>query len=140
MHARTQLRDQAAAALAPAGYTVSVSRAKVLQKQELPALVVYAKSEDYQGAGHRALELVVECYTTATADMEDQLDAMAAQVEPLVLGLHGQTGVKLVDLAATELLYEPPGPDQALEPVGVARITFEVLYRAHPEAPETLAN
>lgn len=89
-HPRQTIRETIAARLAESMQNVFTSRAKPLFDQDLPAVLVYAGTEqvkrerwDTDGFGDltRELEILVECVDLGKEDLDDKLDALAESVE-----------------------------------------------------------
>ena len=143
-HVRKQLRDNVAAAvtgLATTGARVYRSRAYPLDSANLPGLLVYAAGETSEIdslASPRGLarvcEVVVEGVAQATANLDNTLDAIAAEVETALAADTTRGGLaKDTFLAATEIQIS----DEGDKPVGAVRLTYRVQYRTRETAPET---
>ncbi len=94
-HPRQTIRETIAARLAESMQNVFTSRAKPLFDQDLPAVLVYAGSEqvkrerwDTDGFGDltRELEILVECVDMGKEDLDNRLDALAESVETALDG------------------------------------------------------
>lgn len=142
-HLRRQIREAAATTLtglATTGSRVFQMRVYPLQDAELPGLLIYTNSETSERTTlprpsimERRLELVVEGYAKANADLDDTLDGIAKEVEVAMFGNPGLTGTaKSATLRASETMLEDGGE----HPVGRIRMTWEVLYFASEGAPD----
>jgi hypothetical protein len=140
-HCRTQIRQAITAGLAAAttAATVSAARLVPLPVEELPALLVFTPSEGAEDMNKsadqmRALGLIVEGHRQDDNGpaLADGLDAMAAEVEPLVFS-SAPAWVKEVELISTEV--ELTG--EAVRPAGLIRLEFLFTYHVNPAAPDT---
>lgn len=110
-----------------------------LQAAELPGLLVFTNDETAErltfpapSIMDRRLELVVEGYARATSNLDDTLDGIAKEVEVAIAGDHGLGGLaKSTTLRSTRV--EMVDADQ---PVGMVRMTFDVVYMAREGAPD----
>lgn len=143
-HVRQQIRERAATTLTgltTTGTKVYQSRIYPLGAANLPGLLIYTKSEESLpqtiGATRtvlRNLSLVVEGYVKASANYDDTVDTISAEVET-ALG----NDVTLNNLAkdcyleSTDIQYNGEGE----KPVGVVSLTFNVTYATINNAPET---
>lgn len=142
-HIRKQIRDAAAAALGSAttgGANTFESRTHELQDANLPARRVYTNDEDARisslGTGRlieRALELVVECCSKKASGLDDELDLMIQETEVIIAANQSIGGAKYVQLARIDIDME----GEAEKEVGVARMTFNVLYITALATPDT---
>ena len=140
-HARRQIREAIAAALAPTGVTVEMSRQYPMTEEQMPRYLVYTISESVDmgmstsGGIMRMLQAVVEAVTTGDeATIDDDLDAHAVAIET-ALNYTRLGGIALrVALAQSEMAIRTDG-DISL---GVLTLTFEVQYRTLPTNPETI--
>lgn len=141
-HVRKQIREAAVAALGGLPTSedrVFKSRTYDLQENDVPGLRVYTNDESIgtasMGVGRRRehrLTLLVEACSKQSAGMDDELDAMVKQVTARLDVNQGIGGAKWV---------EPRGVDidmdgEADKEIGVARMTFEVLYYTAQGAPD----
>lgn len=144
-HLRKQIRDAAQTAttgLATTGSNVFPGRVHNLAAGDLPALLIYATSEQAEiisisrpRTALRDLEIVFEGRAqAATAEaLEDLLDTIALEVET-ALGDTTLGGlVKNLDLASTEI--QASGAGQKLD--GMVRLTYRAVYAAALDDPET---
>ena len=145
-HARKQIRDAAGVALVTgataAGANVYISRSYPLQAANLPALRVYTTDEASEtdertmGAAPQLLRkqlLIIEGVLKQTTDIDDAMDALAAEVE-IVLAENLLGGlIKDIVIAGTNLDVNTDGE----QPVGVVTMSYEVLYMTTTTDPET---
>ena len=145
-HARKQIRDAVGAALIAAatvaGARVHLSRVYPLQAANLPALRIYTTDEASEtdertmGADPQMLRkqlLIVEGVLKQTADIDDAMDELAAEVEiALAENMLGDL-IKDIVIAGTNLDINADGE----QPVGVVTMSYEVLYMTTTTDPET---
>lgn len=141
-HIRKQVRDAAVTALT--GLTTTAtrvfrSRTHELQDANLPGLRIYTNEESVAMASlgptrslERTLRLVVECCSKKTSAMDDELDAMVKEVEVAIAANQSLGGAKYVQLTGIEIDME----GEAEKEVGVARMSFEVLYHTALATPD----
>ncbi len=143
-HVRTQIRERIVTnvtGLTTTGSNVFESRVFNVQQSELPALLIYAKSEDTERDASRSsqglnrnLLVILEGYAKGTASLDNDLDSIAEQVETALA--NDQTLNSLAKdcfLVSTEIDFNGEGD----VPIGVIRLTFQVLYRTTTVAPGT---
>lgn len=142
-HVRRQLREAAAAAVTGLSTTagrVFQSRVYPLRDADLPCLLVSTDDERIDagnaamgGELERELTLTVRGVAKATADLDDTLDAIAEQVEPM---LNGATlGGKAKKCLLTAINVEM---DDVLEkPVGSISLEYRITYFTSPALPGT---
>lgn len=133
-HVRKQIRDAAVAALtglATSGDRVFENRTHELQENEVPGLRIYTNNEASRilslGIGRRrerGLELVVECCSKKADGFDDELDAMIKEVELAIDANQGMGGAKSIEPRSIEIDMD----GEADQDIGVARMTFDVLY------------
>ena len=134
-HVRKQIRDYFASALTSGVPLVSrrvfPTRIFPLDGDKLPCLAVYAVSEvsGLQTMGRKTLmrdvSVSVEAYIKARNTFDDDVDAIAVQIEQAIAADTTLGGAaKEAILASTEIEFSP----EAERPVGVARLTFTVRY------------
>lgn len=140
-HVREQIRNNVATALgALAGGRVYTSR--VYPIDVLPAIGVFANSESSTEDPtlgiprlNRQVDLTVEIAAEAVADVDDVVDALAADVEAAIAANPTLSGVAVeTPLIATTITLD--GGDAEL-PLAFARLTFRVWYRTTTADPET---
>jgi hypothetical protein len=143
-HVRKQIRDRIAALLdsgvALVEGRVYNSRVYALTQSKLPAITVYIGSEDSSlvTVGSKTLmrtvSVSVDIYENATASLDDNLDALAVQVEESIAADFQLNGLaKDAVLVSTEIDFS----GESEQPVGVARLTFNVRYVTSVEDVET---
>jgi hypothetical protein len=143
-HARKQIRDAFVAALTglpTAGARVEASRVFPVASPFLPTILIYTIEETSQASGmdrpqplQRLLTVAVECAAEA-ADVDDVLDAMAAEIETAIGADETLGGLVLdVTLLRTQIGLESPGRARS----GRARLDFGVLYRTRSANPHTI--
>lgn len=140
-HARFQIRDAVAAALAGNNVTVEPSRQYPMTQEQMPRYLVYTIAESVDVGMStadgimRELTLVVEAITTADeTTIDDDLDAHAVWIER-ALNYTRLGGLALrVTLSQSEMAIRTDG-DISL---GVLTLTFNVTYRTLPTNPETI--
>lgn len=142
-HVRRQIREAAATALAglaTTGTRVFQSRLHPLRDADLPCLLVNTDDEAIEaenavlnGELTRDLTLTVRGVAKVSADLDDVLDSIAEQVEPVlsVLALGGLAKRCALQRINVEM-------DDALEkPVGVITLAYQVTYFTTPGQPGT---
>lgn len=143
-HVRAQIRSQFKAILTGGVSLVSSrvygSRVYPLTEANLPAITIYAGGETsgLQTAGlktlMRSLSVNVDVYVRATENLDDDLDAICVQVEEAIADEYTLNGLsKNTVLSSTEIEFS----GDTEQPVGVARLTFDVLYVTSIENAET---
>ena len=142
-HMRKQIREAAAAVLtglATSGARVYQSRVYPLRDTNIPCLLVSTDDEQLtaQGIGsmqlERSLKLTVRAVAKATANLDDTLDQMLAEVET---ALNGNTlgGLSLNTVPESISVQMD---DSVERPVGVATLTYAITYftaGSNPAAP-----
>jgi hypothetical protein len=146
-HVREQIRD--AAVTACTGLTTTTThvypeRLYQLRATDLPGLRIYCGAEqvepDRLGAVHgqsRDMELIVEGIARATADLDETLDDIAAEVEAALAAdvtLGGKC--KFLHLAGID---DPEQSDETDQPAGLVRLKFRVQYRTLNTTPTATA-
>jgi hypothetical protein len=128
-----------------AGLGVAVYGGQVYPQTVLPSLVVQTPEEVVQEDAHtmgwpdrttRTLPLEIACRAQATADLDDVLDTLAADVEAAMAG-----DVRLGGLCKS-IVYSGATLELSAEvepPVGLLRMAYEVQYRVSASAPDTPA-
>lgn len=145
-HVRHQIREAAAAlltGLVTTGAHVYLSRVHPLSDGELPALRIYAAEEDSEPVNihapkllERRLTLRIEACAKAVSDLDDTLDTISKEVE-IALGVSPTLSGTARDswLSGTELELSGEGE----LPLGVARLSYTVLYLTAATTPDILA-
>lgn len=142
-HVRRQIREAAATALTgltTTGARVFQSRIHPLRDADLPCLLISTDDEQVQqenmvagGELTRELTLTVRGVAKATADLDDTLDGIAEQVEPVLNGATLGNLAKNCQLAGIKAEM-----DEALEkPVGIITLEYRILYFTTPASPGT---
>lgn len=140
-HARQQLREAMVAActgLTTTGSTVSASM--VYPHNTLPSLNIIADNEttidtSYQTNHIRELTVTVEARSKATADLDDTLDTICAEVETAVMADSSLANLtRDIILSSTEIEYNA----KLEQPIGVARMIWLLHYYIDATAPETI--
>lgn len=143
-HVRQDIRDNIVTTLTNLpiiGTNVYKTRVYPLANNKLPGLCIYTGSESSEAVTLtrprtklRILEVFVEAYATATADLDDALDDICVEVEE-ALALDVTRGGKAKDtvVTATEMEFSGEGD----KPVGVARMTVTVTYMTPENSVET---
>lgn len=143
-HVRKQIRDKFSQILSAGVPLVSSrvygSRVYPLTEAKLPAITVYAGGEasELNTMGlktlSRTLSVSVDVYARATQTLDDDLDAICVQVENAIAAQYTLNGLsKNTVLSSTDIDFS----GDAEQPVGVARLTFDVLYHTSIDDAET---
>jgi hypothetical protein len=144
-HVRRQIREAVAAAvtgLATTGANVFQSRVYPTQTSELPALLVYTRSEDSEPSTihspkvlERTLQLVIAAVAKTITDLDDVLDGICKEVEIAVenWSVAGLGGIAdSIYLVSTEVEMSGEGE----KPAGIATMTYELSYYTQANAPD----
>jgi hypothetical protein len=154
-HPRTTIRNLFTAALATpnigqfptsAGARVFPSRAAPMQEKDLPAIAVYARSETVnegsQGADgfgpiSRTLTIVVEIYADENETVDDELDAICAEVEVALRNIEssGNGVIESSRWRSTEIALGTWSSGSGARTFGVATLTYAVTYSTEPSIP-----
>jgi hypothetical protein len=142
-HVRRQLREAVAAAvtgLATTAARVFQSRIYPLRDVDLPCLLISTDDESIEaenvvagGELTRNLTLTVKGVVKANTDLDDTLDAIAEQVEPVLNGatLGGKARLCTLEKITVEM-------DDVLEkPAGVISLQYRITYFTTPANPGT---
>jgi hypothetical protein len=139
-HVRNKIRDEAVTALTgltTTGARVYANRVHPMGDANLPGHRIYTNDEDVQIASigssrllERELELVVEACAKENDTFDDTLDDMIKEAE--VALAPGLPSAKYVSLKRIEIEASGGGDKQ----VGVARMTFVVIYITAHNAPD----
>jgi hypothetical protein len=143
-HVRQQIRSRIGTLLTSGVALVSSrvygSRVYPLTEAKLPAVTVYAGAEQSGlitlGAKTltRTLTVNVDVYALATANLDNDLDAICVQVEEAIAADFTLNGLaKTTVLSGTEIDFS----GEAEQPVGVARLNFSVSYVTDIDDVET---
>jgi hypothetical protein len=148
-HVRQQIRDALVTTLTgltTTGANVFASRpqTRMLPATSLPALMIYTVEESSERASlpfqyqlQRTLTVAVEARAQATADLDDTLDTICAEVEAAINASESAhtCGGKCegISLTATSIDFE----DDAEQPIGRAVMTWVTDYFTAADAPQT---
>lgn len=142
-HVRRQIREAAATlltGLATTGARVFQSRIHPLRDADLPCLLISTDEERIVaenaiagGELTRTLTLTIKGVAKANADLDDALDAIAEQVEPVLIGATLGNRVKRCTLDSIKVEMD----DSLEKPVGIITFEFTTLYFTAPAAPGT---
>lgn len=146
-HARKQIRDAVKTALtglAATGSNVFIGRARPFGEDEPACLVIYTPKETEQRAVYgqppileRPLTLYVEGRVSSFSATDDDLDAIAEQVEPVLANAVPLGDLLLsLTLVATEIVTNPAAQGQRL--IGGIRLEYRLTYRTREGAPSTI--
>lgn len=133
-HVRQQIRTATVSALSSIG-GVFAARTVPLEAQELAAILVYTNSETIArstvASYMRTLELDVEIVAKGR-DVDEQLDALLARVEPLLNDSKLGGLCKPMAPAGIEITVDTSGST----PIGRARMVYRVVYFTDHATPE----
>lgn len=143
-HVRKQIRDNVVTALtglATTGNNVYRSRVYPLASGKLAGLCVYTKSEsvEYQTitrprGQYRTLDLVIEAYAIATANLDNTIDQISLEIEEaLTIDVTRGGLAKDTLISDIEVEYQADGE----KPVGMCKISVIVEYRTAENDVET---
>lgn len=134
-HVRKQIRDRIASTLTSGVSLVSnrvyASRVYPLTEAKLPAITVYTGAEISNRLNmglsdlNRSLSVEVDIYVRATGTFDDDVDAIAVQVEEAIAGDFTVNSLaKEAVLTGTDIQFS----GDAEQPIGIAKLTFTVRY------------
>lgn len=134
-HVRRQIRDRVATLLSQnvslVKRRVFTTRVHPFNEENLPAISVYtgAESSERMNAGVtdviRDLTLDIDIYVRETSKFDDDVDAIAVQVEEAMAGDFTVNGLaKFSVLTSTEIQFDGEA-DQIL---GIAKLTYSIRY------------
>ncbi len=134
-HVRKQIRDRMASTISTGATLVSsrvyTTRVYPLTDANLPAITVYTGSEVSNRLNmglndlNRSLTVDVDIYVRATSTFDDDVDAIAVQIEEAIAGDFTVNGLaKEAVLTGTEIQFS----GDAEQPIGVAKLTYSVRY------------
>jgi hypothetical protein len=146
-HVRKQIRDALVTlltGLASSGDRVYAGRVTPFAHGELPAVNVAVGNEEITAPSihqpallTRQLEITIECVTTLTDSSDDDLDAMALEVEDAI-GLNSTTaslgGILNGTLTPTGIAVERD--DDAAVPIGRLTLTYSTAYEVYNDAAD----
>ncbi len=142
-HIRQQIRERVGTVLTgltTTGSRVYQSRVYALADTELPALLIYTKSETSEPlvmhtdrVMERELLLVVECYAKVNSNFDDSIDTISKEVEEAIAADTTLNSLaKDVYIESTEIEFNAEGES----PVGYATLTFLTTYHAKETNPD----
>jgi hypothetical protein len=142
-HIRQQIREKFGTlltGLTTTGSNVYQSRVYPLENANLPALIIYTKSEESEpiviGVDRvmsRVLSVVVEGYTKATSNFDDTIDTISKEVEAAIAADRTLDGLtKDTYLESTEIEFNAEGE----KPLGYVSLTFLTNYYVKEKAPD----
>lgn len=134
-HVRKQIRDRMATTISTGVTLVSsrvyTTRVYPLTDANLPAITVYTGSEVSSRLNmglndlNRSLTVDVDIYVRATSTFDDDVDAIAVQVEEAIAGDFTVNGLaKEAVLTGTDIQFS----GDAEQPIGIAKLTYSVRY------------
>ena len=134
-HVRKQIRDRMASTISTGATLVSsrvyTTRVYPLTDANLPAITLYTGSEVSNRLNmglndlNRSLTVDVDVYVRATSTFDDDVDAIAVQIEEAIAGDFTVNGLaKEAVLTGTEIQFS----GDAEQPIGVAKLTYSVRY------------
>ena len=143
-HVRQQIRDRIVSVLKSNALLVRrrvfSSRVYALTEKDLPAITVYTGSEAsaLQTIGvktsARIVSVDVDIYVRATNNFDNDVDAIAVQIEEAIANDFNVNGLaKSAVLTATDINFS----GEAEQPVGSAKLTFDVRYDTAIDDVET---
>jgi len=142
-HIRQQIREKIGTTLTgltTTGSNVYESRVYPLENTNLPALIIYTKSETSepivigtQRLMSRELSVVVEGYAKATSNFDDTIDTISKEVEAAIAADRTLDGLaKDTYLESTEIEFNAEGE----KPLGYVSLTFLTNYYVKENAPD----
>ena len=142
-HVRMQIRNQAVTQLT--GLTTTAarvfdSRVYPLEDANLPALLIYTKSETSEPieigtnrTSERLLSLNIEAYVKSTTNFEDTLDTICKEVEQAIAADPTLSGkAKDCYLESTEIEFNAEGE----KPLAFCTLTFLTSYYVQEQSPD----
>jgi len=142
-HVRQQIREKIGTTLTgltTTGSNVYQSRVYPLENINLPALIIYTKSETSEpiviGINRvmsRELSVIVEGYVKATSNFDDTIDTISKEVEAAIAADRTLDGLsKDCYLESTEIEYTGEGE----KPLGYVSLTFITNYYVQEINPD----
>ena len=142
-HVRMQIRNQVVTQLTGLTTTASRvfdSRVYPLEDANLPALLIYTKSETSEPieigtnrTSERLLSLNIEAYVKSTTNFEDTLDTICKEVEQAIAADPTLSGkAKDCYLESTEIEFNAEGE----KPLAFATLTFLTSYYVQEQSPD----
>tara|TARA_R110000765_G_scaffold417292_1_gene519690 strand:- start:113 stop:559 length:447 start_codon:yes stop_codon:yes gene_type:complete len=142
-HVRMQIRNQVVTQLT--GLTTTAarvfdSRVYPLEDANLPALLIYTKSETSEPieigtnrTSERLLSLNIEAYVKSTTNFEDTLDTICKEVEQAIAADPTLSGkAKDCYLESTEIEFNAEGE----KPLAFCSLTFLTSYYVQEQSPD----
>ena len=142
-HVRMQIRNQVVTQLT--GLTTTAarvfdSRVYPLEDANLPALLIYTKSETSDPieigtnrTSERLLSLNIEAYVKSTTNFEDTLDTICKEVEQAIAADPTLSGkAKDCYLESTEIEFNAEGE----KPLAFCTLTFLTSYYVQEQSPD----
>ena len=142
-HIRQQIREKLGTTLTgltTTGSNIYQSRVYPLENINLPALVIYTKSETSEtiviGTNRvmsRELSVVIEGYVKATSNFDDTIDTISKEVEEAIAADRTLDGLaKDCYLESTEIEFNGEGE----KPLGYVSLTFLTNYYVQETNPD----
>lgn len=142
-HVRQQIREKfgtTLTGLTTTGSNIYQSRVYPLENINLPALVIYTKSETSEpiviGTDRvmsRELSVIVEGYVKATSNFDDTIDTISKEVEEAIAADRTLDGLaKDCYLESTEIEFNGEGE----KPLGYVSLTFLTNYYVQETNPD----
>ena len=142
-HVRQQIREKIGTTLTgltTTGSNVYQSRVYPLENINLPALIIYTKSETSEpiviGTNRvmsRELSVIIEGYVKATSNFDDTIDTISKEVEEAIAADRTLDGLaKDCYLESTEIEYTGEGE----KPLGYVSLTFITNYYVQETNPD----
>ena len=142
-HVRQSIRDHVVTtvpSLSTTGSNVFRTRVSALETGTLPGLCVYTTSEDSEVdtmTGTRSLErnldVVIEAFVRAASNYDTTLDTICAEIEA-AMQTDITRGSKAKDTILARTEFEFTEGDR---PIGMARLTYSIIYRTAITIAET---
>ena len=142
-HVRQSIRDHVVTtvtSLSTTGSNVFRTRVYPLETGNLPGLCVYTTSEDSEVdtmTGTRSLErnldVVIEAFVRAASNSDTTLDTICAEIEA-AMQTDITRGSKAKDTILARTEFEFTEGDR---PIGMARLTYSIIYRTAINNAET---
>ena len=142
-HVRMQIRNQVVTQLT--GLTTTAarvfdSRVYPLEDANLPALLIYTKSETSEPieigtnrTSERLLSLNIEAYVKSTTNFEDTLDTVCKEVEQAIAADPTLSGkAKDCYIESTEIEFNAEGE----KPLAFCSLTFLTSYYVQEQSPD----
>ena len=145
-HIRQQIRERVGTTLTGLTTTSSnvfQSRVYPLENDNLPAIIIYTKSEDSEpvviGTNrlmNRELTLAVEAYVKSVSNSDDTIDTITKEVESALAADTTLDGLaKDTYLESTEITYTGEGE----KPIAVCTMNFIIEYCTNQSSPDVAA-